>query len=62
LGDSLSGLEIPLLTITNPGESKNKKCIFIIGRQHPGESNSSFVMEGFLKWITSENPEAFKLR
>lgn len=32
------------------------------GRVHPGESNSSFMMEGFLKFITSNHHVAQELR
>ena len=31
-------------------------------RVHPGETNASFIMEGFLKFITSKNPIAVELR
>ncbi len=39
-----------------------KKIMFITGRVHPGESNGSFVMQGFLKFITSDTVEAQELR
>jgi len=32
------------------------------GRVHPGESNSSYMMEGFLDFITSNDPVAVELR
>ena len=32
------------------------------GRVHPGESNASFMMEGFLKFITSDHLVAVELR
>ncbi len=34
----------------------DKKVVLIIGRVHPGETNSSFVMEGFMRFITSQDP------
>lgn len=34
----------------------------MIARQHPGESNGSFVMDGFLRWLCSDAAEAIKLR
>ncbi len=41
----------------------DKRCgIVITARQHPGESLSSYMMEGFIEWITSEDPEAQYLR
>jgi len=30
-----------------------KKTVVLTGRVHPGESNSSYMMEGFIKFITS---------
>ena len=49
LSDSLSGLEIPLLTITDPRvDDKKKKCILMSGRVHPGESCGSYMNKGFL--------------
>ena len=33
--------------------NKYKKYIIISARVHPGESNSSYIMQGFLKFITS---------
>lgn len=32
---------------------KTKKTVVLTGRVHPGESNSSFMMEGFIKFLTS---------
>lgn len=36
LGKSLSGVEIPLIHITDHDNIKNKKNILITGRMHPG--------------------------
>ena len=41
---------------------KQKKIVVMTGRVHPGESNSSFMMEGFLKFITSNHQIADELR
>lgn len=60
--ESLSGVEIPLITVTDGSSQSKKKCVFIVGRQHPGESNGSYVMEGFLRWICSDHPEAVRMR
>jgi hypothetical protein len=37
---------------------KFKKIVVIAGRVHPGESTGSFMMQGFLKFITSNAEEA----
>ena len=41
----------------------NKKVIFVSARVHPGETQSSFVMNGFIKFLLKENdPRAEALR
>ena len=34
----------------------------VCGRVHPGESNGSFMMEGFLKFICGDSKQAKNLR
>lgn len=42
---------------------KFKKYIIICSRVHPGEANASYIMEGFINFITSPtNTEAIELR
>ena len=63
LCESLSGLEIPLLTITDPEvDSKKKRCILVSGRIHPGESCSSFMGKGLLEYLCGDSEEAAFLR
>ncbi|MCF8474707.1 MAG: hypothetical protein K9G26_08425 [Emcibacter sp.] len=46
IGETLDGQDIDLLTI---GEvAVGKKVIWVIGRQHPGESMAEWLIEGFL--------------
>jgi murein tripeptide amidase MpaA len=51
---------------TNPATiplNKYKKYIIVCSRVHPGETIASFIMEGFIKFITSTtNQEAIELR
>jgi murein tripeptide amidase MpaA len=43
------------LTITDPLIDESEKvCIVAVGRIHPGESNASFVMKGFLDYLVSD--------
>jgi cytosolic carboxypeptidase protein 2/3 len=45
-----------LLTITDSSIGNEEKiCLVSIGRIHPGESNGSYVVEGFLKYVLSED-------
>ena len=63
---TLANNRCDLLTITapsqNPTDMDNRPGVVITARVHPGESNSSFVMEGLLDFLTSEHPEAVILR
>merc|ERR550532_705202 len=38
-----------------PHKFSNKKTVFLSARVHPGETCSSFVMNGFIKFILSQN-------
>ena len=46
LGQTVDGADLDLLTIGKPGDGK--RVCWTIGRQHPGESQASWWMEGFL--------------
>jgi murein tripeptide amidase MpaA len=65
IGHSFGGLNIPLVTITdnvieedaafnNNLRYQRKKIIFVEARIHPGESNSSYMAEGFIRYLCSE--------
>ena len=41
---------------------ENKKLLIVTARIHPGETCSSFVMEGFIRYIISSSPIATELR
>jgi len=59
---TLSGNIVWTYTITNKGKPedlKKRKGIVVTARVHPGESNGSFMMKGFLDFITSDAIEAF---
>ena len=39
-----------------------KKYVIVCSRVHPGESNSSYIMHGFMNFITGNSAEAIDLR
>ena len=60
LGQSLDGNAMHLLHITNTPTPKNK--VWMIARQHPGETMAEWFVQGFLQTLLDEdNPLATKL-
>merc|ERR1711871_730952 len=63
---TLSGLPVPLPTITNfsatDDEIKNRKYIFLSARVHPGETPASFMIDGVIKTLLSSSALARRLR
>ncbi|XP_077325303.1 cytosolic carboxypeptidase 3 isoform X3 [Lithobates pipiens] len=63
---SLAGNIVYVLTITSPSPAakgcKKKKAVILTARVHPGETNSSWVMKGFLDYILSSQIDAQLLR
>ncbi|XP_023311172.1 cytosolic carboxypeptidase Nna1-like isoform X2 [Anoplophora glabripennis] len=62
---SLAGNNIYYVTITSPaisGENKKKRAVVITARVHPGETPSSWMMKGFLDFLTSDSAPAKELR
>ncbi|XP_061138907.1 cytosolic carboxypeptidase 4 isoform X8 [Syngnathus typhle] len=68
---TLAGNACPFVTITACPPSKsytdihqlrNRPCIVLSSRVHPGESNASWVMKGTLEFLCSHDPIAQALR
>ncbi|XP_061174704.1 uncharacterized protein LOC133183807 isoform X2 [Saccostrea echinata] len=63
---TLAGNLVYLLSITsptqNPEDMKHKKAVVITSRVHPGECNSSWMMKGFLDYLTGNSADAKLLR
>jgi len=55
-----AGNPLDMLIVTNFLSSQDdiaeRKCIIISSRVHPGETNASFIMEGFLEFVVSTDP------
>ena len=59
---SLSGVEVPLLTITDSRNGTVKPHVVMMGRIHPGETHGSWVLHGLLHFLLSTHPAATALR
>ncbi|KAL8221766.1 UNVERIFIED_CONTAM: Cytosolic carboxypeptidase 3 [Gekko kuhli] len=66
LCQSLARNIVYVLTITNPlqdfQEEKHKAAVILTARVHPGETNSSWMMKGFLDYILGDSDTARLLR
>jgi murein tripeptide amidase MpaA len=59
----MSGITVPLVTITDFSRSNQKKrTLLMIGRIYPGETHSSWVIHGFIRFLVSKNSIARQLR
>ncbi|KAE8296468.1 Cytosolic carboxypeptidase 2 [Larimichthys crocea] len=63
---SLAGNAVYVVTITSRGvgrlEGRMKKAVVVTARVHPGETNSSWMMEGFLDFLLGDSEDAQLLR
>ncbi|KGL76066.1 Cytosolic carboxypeptidase 3, partial [Tinamus guttatus] len=62
---SLARNIVYVLTITNPHEGDTeakRKAVILTARVHPGETNSSWIMKGFLDYILGNSGNAQVLR
>ena len=66
LCDTIAGNRCDVLTITERSEgvleSKSKPAIIVSARVHPGECQSSFMIQGLIDYLCADTPEAYKLR
>ena len=58
----ITGNLVYILTITSPSRnpeiSRSKRAVVITARVHPGETNASWMMKGFLDYLTSSSADA----
>lgn len=63
---SLAGNDVDVLIITNfnsePIELSLRKSVILTSRVHPGESNSSWIMQGAIDYLVSDEETAKFLR
>ena len=66
VGKSIEGDPLHMLLITNFNDSfddlANKRAVIFTSRVHPGESNGSYVIQGVIEFLLSNDPVAKNLR
>ncbi|HEX8203496.1 MAG TPA: M14-type cytosolic carboxypeptidase [Isosphaeraceae bacterium] len=63
IGKTVGGRDLHLVTVTDADvPDGDKATVWLQARQHAWESGTSFVMEGALRFATSEDPAARALR
>lgn len=63
IGRSVQGRELHVVTVTNHERpDANKKVVWLQARQHAWETGTSFMVEGALRFVTSDDAAARKLR
>lgn len=63
IGRTALGRDLHLVTVTNFGQPDDaKKTVWLQARQHAWEAGTSFVMEGALRFVTSDDAQARALR
>jgi len=62
-GRTVEGRPMPLVTITNPRTPvAGKKVIWLMFRQHAWEAGSSWVCDGAVRFLLSDDPRAARIR
>lgn len=63
---SLAGNSLDMIIVTNfkslDQDIALREAVIITGRVHPGETNSSFIIEGILEFLVSDIETAAELR
>ncbi|KAL1449257.1 hypothetical protein WDU94_000468 [Cyamophila willieti] len=66
LCDTLNQNQVPVITLTATDNVNNRiedrELIFLTSRVHPGESNSSWLLDGVLRFLTGNELSGAKLR
>jgi hypothetical protein len=63
IGKTVQQRDLHLVTVTNfEKPDAEKKTVWLQARQHAWEAGTSYVMEGALRFITSDDPKARELR
>ncbi len=45
------------MRVPKAGPLGQRRYVIVTARQHPGEANASWLMEGFLRWAVSDDED-----
>lgn len=63
IGSSIEGNSVHMVEITDPAVASDSKAqVWAVARQHPGEPEGSYMIEGFTEWLLGDTPAAASLR
>ncbi len=63
IAQTLQGRPLHLIKITDPSVHDSLKgAVWGVARQHPAEVGGSWMVEGLIRWVLSEDPQAEALR
>ncbi len=63
IGQSVERRDLHLITVTDFSKADTtKKTVWLMARQHAWEAGTSYVMEGAIRFVTSDDPTAQALR
>ncbi len=62
-GKTVDGSDLPLWTITDPAvPDAQKKVVWLMSRQHAWETHTSYCIDGAIRFLLADVPEAARLR
>lgn len=63
IGKSVKGRSLTLLTVTDPSVPESgKRVVWFMARQHAWETGTSWAADGAVRFLTSDDPEAGRIR
>jgi hypothetical protein len=63
IGKTVQGRDLRLVTITDRSvDDAGKKSIWLMGRQHAWETGTSFVVEGAIRWLLTDDAKEVRKR
>jgi hypothetical protein len=62
IGKSIEERELYLVTVSEVNDTNLHPVVWIVARQHPWETASSWAVEGLMKYLVSDEPSAIEIR